>query len=376
MADEHRVSMLGAGFIGSFHSYALRLQELIKTPPKGRVDMRIVADVNQVTCAAVQKRFGWKSIASDWRSCAADPEANIFINSGPNNLHAAPTIAALAAGKHVFCEKPLAEDADNALEMWKAAKASGRINQAAFVYRFVPAVRYMRELIHSGQIGEITHFRSNYLMNNYLEPGLAFSWRLDKKVAGSGTFGDLGAHHIDAARFLVGEIDSVSALARIAVPLVGGKKVEVDDGFVSTIAFRSGVIGAIEASRVAGGYQHTSRLQVDGTKGSLRFDAARLNEIEIADNLSSGFRTINVIQPDHPFADFWWDGGVQGSHPVGWIECFVHQMTHFLKAIEGQNEVAPFAATFEDGYRTAEVGEAMIASWKSGRREPVSYRSI
>jgi predicted dehydrogenase len=184
----------------------------------------------------------------------------------------------------------------------------------------------------------------------------------------------LGAHHIDAARFIVGEIAEVGTIGRIAVPKIGGRKVEVDDGFVSVIAFENGVIGSIEASLVAAGYQHTSRFQVDGTKGSLRFDVARLNELEIADSLTSGFRTIQVVHEGHPFSDFWWEGGVQGSHPIGWIECFVHQMTHFLRAIDGDHGVAPFAATFEDGYRTAEIGDTMVRSWKSGIREAVGYR--
>jgi len=366
--------MLGAGFIGSFHSFALRMQELIKSPPQESIRLKLLTDLNEQTRASVQKRFKWEKTGSDWRAIIDDPEINIFVNAGPNNLHAEPSILAFQAGKHVFCEKPLAEDADNAHAMWKAAKNSKLIHQAAFVYRFVPAVRHMRDIIRSGEIGEVTHFRSNYLMNNYLQKGLAFSWRLDKKVAGSGTFGDLGAHHIDAARFLVGEIAEVGALARIVVPEIGGQKVEVDDGFVSVLAFENGVIGSIEASRVAAGYQHTSRFQVDGTKGSLRFDVARLNEIEIADNLGSGFRTIQVIHENQPFSDFWWEGGVQGSHPIGWVECFVHQMNHFLVAVEGAHKVNPDAATFEDGYRTAEIGDTMIKSWKSGRREKVEYR--
>jgi predicted dehydrogenase len=322
----------------------------------------------------VQDRFRWHKTTSDWHEAVEDPAIDIFVNAGPNNLHAEPSILALRNGKHVFCEKPLAENSGKALEMWKAAHASKQVHQAAFVYRFVPAVRHMREIIRSGQIGEITHFRSNYLMNNYLQNDLAFSWRLDKKVAGSGTFGDLGAHHIDAARFLIGEIVEVGALARIAVPEIGGHKVEVDDGFVSILSFESGAIGSIEASRVAAGYQHTSRFQADGTKGSIRFDVARLNELEIADSLSSGFRTIQVIHEGQPFSDFWWEGGVQGSHPIGWVECFVHQMNHFLTAVEGEHAVEPLAATFEDGYRTAEIGDTMIASWKSGRRERVNYR--
>lgn len=374
MADHLVVNQLGAGFIGSFHSFALRMQSLIKRPLPMTIRLKEVVDLDEKAKSEVMRRFGWEVGGTDWRNVTQDTEADIFINAGPNNLHADPTIAALAAGKHVFCEKPLAENADRALDIWLAAKSSDRVGQAAFVYRFVPAVRLMRDMIRDGAIGEVTHFRSNYLMNNYLQRDLSFSWRLDKKVAGSGTFGDLGAHHIDAARFLIGEIEEVSALARIAVPEIGGQKVEVDDGFVSTLSFASGALGSIEASRVAAGYQHTSRFQVDGTTGSLRFDVARLNELEIADSLSSGFRTIQVIAPEHPFADFWWEGGVQGSHPIGWVECFVHQMNHFLRAVCGEAKVGPDAATFEDGYRAAEIADTMIASWRSRRREKIAYR--
>lgn len=376
MTNVHTIGMLGAGFIGSFHSFALRMQELIKAPPMQKIALRLATDLNEVTRSAVQKRFKWEKTGADWRAIIDDPDINIFVNAGPNNLHSEPSTLALKAGKHVFCEKPLAEDSANAFQMWKAASASRLIHQAAFVYRFVPAVRHMRDIIKSGKIGDVTHFRSNYLMNNYLQKDLSFSWRLDKRVAGSGTFGDLGAHHIDAARFLIGEIVEVGALARIAVPEIGGQKVEVDDGFVSILQFESGVIGSIEASRVAAGYQHTSRFQVDGTRGSLRFDVARLNELEIADDLNSGFRSIQVIHENQPFSDFWWEGGVQGSHPIGWVECFVHQMRHFLGAVEGEHAVSPLAATFEDGYRTAEIGDTMIKSWKSGKREKLIYRAV
>lgn len=374
MTDTLAVNMLGAGFIGSFHSFALRMQSLIKNPPGKPIVLKTLADLNDETRKSVQARFGWEKTIGDWQELVNDPAVDIFVNAGPNNLHAEPSVAALRNGKHVFCEKPLAEDSDKAFEMWKAASGSKLVHQAAFVYRFVPAVRHMREIVRSGAIGEVTHYRSNYLMNNYLQKDLPFSWRLDRKIAGSGTFGDLGAHHIDAARFIVGEIAEVGTLARIAVPEIDGRKVEVDDGFVSIISFERGAIGTIEASRVAAGYQHTSRFQVDGTKGSLRFDVARLNELEIADNLTSGFRTIQVIQQNQPFADFWWEGGVQGSHPIGWVECFVHQMNHFLMAVLGEHAVAPLAATFEDGYRTAEIGETMIRSWKSGKREKISCR--
>lgn len=372
---ELNVGLLGAGFIGTFHSYALRLQSLIKEAPKASLRLKLVADRDQKARDTLIKRFGWEKGVDDWRT-VLDADIDIFVNAGPNVLHAEPSITALKSGKAVFCEKPLAMDAAEAFEMWKAAAEAKAIHQAAFVYRFVPALRYARELIQSGAIGEVTHFRSEYLMSNYLQPGLDFSWRLDKKIAGTGTFGDLGAHHIDLARFLVGEISEVAAIGRTVVPQVAGKKVEVDDAFVSILQFESGPIGVIQASRVAGGHGHTSAIQVDGTKGSIRYDVARLNEIEIADGLASGFRTVQVIKEEHPFSDFWWEGGVQGSHPIGWVECFVQQMTHFVEAVLGTHQVSPLAATFEDGYRAVEIADTMIRSWQSARREPIKFRSL
>jgi predicted dehydrogenase len=335
-----------------------------------------VADVSEKARNALQARFGWEGTCESWEDVVRDPAVDVFVNAGPNLLHREPTIEAFGSGKSVFCEKPLAMDAAEAFEMWRAAAQSHAVHQAAFVYRFVPALRYARQLIREGAIGDVTHFRSQYLMSNYLQPGLDFSWRLDKKVAGTGTFGDLGAHHIDLARYLVGEISEVAALGKTFVPEIGGHKVEVDDAFVSILQFEAGPIGTIEASRVAAGHGHTSRIQVDGTKGSLSYDVARLNEIDIADGLASGFRTVQVIKEDHPLSDFWWEGGVQGSHPIGWVECFVQQMNHFVESVLHGTPVAPLAATFEDGYRAAEIADTMVRSWKSAKRERVAYRAL
>jgi predicted dehydrogenase len=375
MTKQLRIGMLGAGFIGSFHSYALRLQSLIRNPPSAVIQLAVLADLNEATRTAVQKRFGWERTTSSWEEVVADRAIDVFVNAGPNVLHHGPVIEALSGGKSVFCEKPLALDSVEALAMWKAAEARGAVHQAAFVYRFVPALRYVRELIQQGAVGDVTHFRSEYLMSNYLQPGLDFSWRLDKKIAGTGTFGDLGAHHIDLARFLVGEIAEVAAIGRTFVPQIGGQTVEVDDAFVSILQFEKGPIGVIQASRVAAGYGHSSSIRVDGTKGSLRFNVERLNEIEIAEGLDNGFRTVQVIKPEHPFSDFWWEGGVQGSHPIGWVECFVQQMNHFIQAVLGDTQVSPLAATFEDGYRAVEIADTMVRSWKSGQREKVQFEA-
>jgi predicted dehydrogenase len=376
MTETIGVGMLGAGFIGMMHSYALRSVDLVRVRPPLLPRLVALADLSEAARTRCRDRFGWQEAEDDWHVTAEDGRIGLFIDAAPNHLHLEPTLAAARTGKHVLCEKPLAPNADTAFRLWSDTAKTGVIHQCAFIFRFIPALRLAREIVRSGQIGEVLHFRSSYLMSTALEPGQPMSWRFDRSVAGSGAIGDLGAHHIDQARFIVGEIAEIGALGKTQVSERDGHKVDVDDAFVAIAQFENGAIGTIEGSRVACGYGHTGRIQVDGTKGSIKFDVERLNELEIADGISSGFRTVQSIRPGHPFSDFWFDAGIQGSHPIGWAECFVQQLHHLLTAIAGQCSVAPLAATFEDGYRAAEVCEAMIRSWYSGKREAVRYRCL
>ena len=365
---------LGAGFIGSFHSYSLAMQKLVKERHDVNLVLKCIADTDQKVRQEVKERFGYLHDEEHWQKLITDKQINLFVNAAPNNLHLEPCIAFAENGVPILCEKPLSGNADDALLMLRSAQKGGIVNQAAFIHRFIPAIRYMREIIKSGDLGEPIHFRSSYLMSDYLDPTLKMSWRLDHKVAGLGTFGDLGSHHIDTARYLIGEIKDVFATARINVPEVEGKKVEVDDAFASIVTFDSGMVGTIEASRVAAGYGHFGRIEVDCTKGSLQFQVGKLNELNIAEGINKGFRTIQVIGPEHPLSDFWWDGGVQGSHPIGWVECFVHQMHHFIGAVIGKNNVEPLAASFKDGYRVAEIADQMVMSWKHNQRVEIKFR--
>jgi predicted dehydrogenase len=376
MTETIGVGMLGAGFIGMMHSYALRSVDLVRVRPPLLPRLVALSDLSEAARTRCRDRFGWREAEDDWHVTAEDGRIGLFINAAPNHLHLEPTLAAARTGKHVLCEKPLAPNADTAFRLWSDTAKTGVIHQCAFIFRFIPALRLAREIVRSGQIGEVLHFRSSYLMSTALETGQPMSWRFDRSVAGSGAIGDLGAHHIDQARFIVGEIAEIGALGKTQVSERDGHKVDVDDAFVAIAQFENGAIGTIEGSRIACGYGHTGRIQVDGTKGSIKFDVERLNELEIADGISSGFRTIQAIRPGHPFSDFWFDAGIQGSHPIGWAECFVHQLHHLLTAISGQCSVAPLAATFEDGYRAAAVCEAMIRSWHSGKREAVRYRCL
>ena len=242
-------------------------------------------------------------------------------------------------------------------------------HMCGFNYRFVPAVRLAREIVESGEIGEIRHFRGTYLQ----EWGAAeiAAWRFDKSAAGSGALGDLGAHVVDLARYLVGEVESVSATTATFWP---GR--EVDDAVESVVTFENGAVGTIEASRFATGRKNAFRWEINASKGSIVFDVERLNELQVhyADSspgrTAQGFRNVLVSEADHPFWEWWWPHG----HIIGWEHTFVHEIHHMLTAIREDTGVGPHGATLEDGYRAAEVCDAMLRSASGGARETVSYR--
>jgi predicted dehydrogenase len=332
-------------------------------PPQLMPRLVAIAGRDEAAVAEAAERYGFESHVTDWRELVEDERIQLFDNSGPNSLHAGPTVDAAEAGKHVFCEKPLARTAEESYELWQRVESAGVKHMTAFNYRFVPAVRLAREMIEAGALGEIHHFRGRYLQD--WGTTTADAWRFRREEAGSGALGDLGAHVIDLARYLVGEISSVSASLATFMP---GR--EVDDAFESVVEFERGAVGTIEASRFAAGRKNGLCFEINGSKGSLAFDLERLNELQVSEG-AKGFRTVLVTEPDHPFMQWWWPPG----HIVGWEHTFVHELEHLLGAIAGRNQVAPHGATFEDGYRAAEVCDAVLRSAASGTREPVSYRT-
>jgi predicted dehydrogenase len=354
------VGMLGYAFMGKAHSRALRaLREL---EPPLVPELVSLSGRNREAAEEAARRYGWSAAVTDWREQVADERIELYDNGGPNAVHAEPTIAAAQAGKHVFCEKPLGLDADEAFAMWSAAQDAGVVHMCGFNYRFVPAVRLAREMVQAGAVGRVVHFRARYLQSwGWDAP--AENWRFDRGVSGTGALGDLGAHIIDLARYLVGEIATISAEVSTFVEGHG-----VDDAFVATVEFENGAIGTLEASRLARGRVNSNVWEVNGDAGSLAFDLERLNELHVAEG--PGFRRVLVTEPEHPFMGFWWPPG----HIVGWGDTFVHEFHHLLTAIAGEGTVAPHGATFEDGYRCAEVCDAVLRSAEKGRREAVAYR--
>jgi len=361
--------MLGYAFMGKAHSNAFRKIAYMTWPPPLMPRLALIAGRNDEAVREAAERYGYENWTTDWHDLIADPSIGLFDNGGPNSVHAEPTILAAQAGKHVVCEKPLGRDAEESHRIWREVAAAGVKHMCAFNYRFVPAVRLARELIEAGELGDIRHFRGRYLQDWGDDPSLD-TWRFHPDEAGSGALGDLGAHVVDLSRYLVGEIATVSALVKTFLP---GR--EVDDAIEAAVEFENGAVGTIESSRLALGRRNAFQWEINGTKGSLYFDMERLNELQVfkADgDRARGFKTVLVTEANHPFLEHWWPPG----HIIGWGDTFVNELHHMLEAIAGKHEVGPHGATFEDGYRAAEVCDAIVRSNASGRREQITYRGL
>ncbi len=354
--------------MGKAHSNALKTLPYMVYPPPAVPRLAAIAGREARAVREAAERYGYAVAYTDWRDLIADPAVMLVDNGGPNDLHAEPCIAAAEAGKHVLCEKPLARTAAEAKTMLAAVSRAAITHMVGFNYRFVPAVRHARDLIHDGQLGSIYHFRARYLQDWLADPATPHTWRLTHASAGSGALGDLGSHVVDLARFLIGEPTSVSARLRTFTTDRPGGKVDVDDAFAATIEFASGAIGTIEASRVATGNKNGFMFEVNGSNGSLRFNLERLNELEVCAG-SAGFTDILVTSPSHPYMQYWWPDG----HIIGWEHTFVHEFAHLLESIASGSSVAPYGATFEDGYKAAVVCDAIASSARERTHVAISY---
>jgi predicted dehydrogenase len=374
------IGMLGYAFMGKAHTNAYKTLPYMMYPPPAIPVLAAICGRNAEATQEAAKRYGYRKVFTDWREMLADPAVQLFDNGGPNDAHAEPCIAAAQAGKHILCEKPLARTAEEAKAMLDAATQAGVKHMVAYNYRFVPAIREAFNLIQSGQLGRIYHFRAVYLqewiMAHY---GTPMIWRTDKQAAGSGALGDLGSHIIDLARFLVGEMKSVSALTKTFIPERPGAdgkmlKVEVDDAFAAVIEFDNGAIGTLEATRFAAGRKNYNCLEINGEKGSIHFNMERMNELEVfwiddQPKETQGFHQVIVTEGYHPWISNWWPHG----HIIGWEHTFIHEIHHLLDCIVNDKGVAPFGATFEDGYRNAVVGDAIAKSAAARRQIDLKY---
>jgi predicted dehydrogenase len=374
------IGMLGYSFMGKAHSNAFKKLPYMMYPPIAIPKLVGVAGRNEAAVGEAARRYGYERAYTDYKRMIRNKDVQIFDNGGPNDAHAAPTIYATEYGKHVFCEKPLARTAAESKKMLDAAQKAGVKHMVAFNYRFVPAIVQAKKLIESGALGRIFHFRAVYLQEWIIDPNFPMTWRLEKKVAGSGALGDLGAHVIDLARFLVGEPTRVSAMTKTFIekrPYADGSgmgTVDVDDAFISLMEFANGAIGTVEASRFCQGHKNSNCIEINGEKGSIRFNLERMNELDVfwageEPKEARGFHNVLVTESYHPYWENWWPHG----HIIGWEHTFVHEFHHFFGAILGKWDVAPWGADFVDGYKNAVICDAILRSAKSGRVQDVEY---
>ncbi|GAA0730631.1 Gfo/Idh/MocA family oxidoreductase [Dactylosporangium roseum] len=358
-----RIGMLGAGFIGQMHSLAMRSARYTRLQPAIEADLVVLAEADAGLAREVAHRYQWRHTTTDW-GVLPTHELDLFINAGPNHLHRAACEAAAQAGIGLFCEKPLAPTADEAYDIWRITVRHGVLHRCAYMHRFIPAIQFMRRLVREGELGEITNFRSSFLLD--MSTDGATSWRFDRAKAGAGAIGDLGSHHIDVARFVVGEVVRVSAM--VASRHEGAN----DDAAVVTAQLDNGALAVFDVNRVSPAHDLSGRIEIDGTRGSVAWHMQRLNEVVIR-KPRQGARTEFVTRPEHPLEGFWLPGGIQGSHPLGWNECFAHQSRDILGLAAGQLTESP-AATFEDGYRVAQVVDTVLEAANTGRSIAVDYR--
>ncbi|WP_328709251.1 Gfo/Idh/MocA family oxidoreductase [Microbispora hainanensis] len=373
------VGMVGYAFMGRVHSQAWRSVASVFDLPVRPV-MAALSGRSPDRTAEAAAMLGWAAVETDWKRLLERDDVQIVDICTPGDSHAEIAIAALAAGKHVLCEKPLANTVAEAEAMAAAAReaaARGVRSMVAFNYRRVPAIALARRFVEEGRLGEIRHVRAQYLQDWIVDPQFPLVWRLQKDKAGSGALGDIGAHIIDTAQFIVGRsLTGVSALTETFIkerPLAeesaglaaeGGSEmgeVTVDDAALFIGRFEGGALGSFEATRFATGRKNALRIEVNGSAGSLAFDFEAMNELWFyqADEGDAGFRRILVTEPDHPYAGAWWPPG----HGLGYEHTFVHETKDFLEAIADGTDPTP---SFEDGLRVQRVLAAVEESAAAG----------
>jgi predicted dehydrogenase len=389
-----RICLVGQKFMGRAHSNAfLKVDKFFKLPVKPV--MQTVCARNAAELAAFKEKWGWKTASTDWKTAVVDPEIDLVDVTTPNNSHLEITIAALEAGKHVACEKPLASTLVESRQMRDAAARNPKCKTFVwYSYRRVPAVTLAHQLVKSGKLGRIYHVRAFYLQD-WAGPDVPLIWRFDKKIAGSGSHGDLGAHIIDMARFITGEeitevtgaicetfikertIPSHGSDGGLAGGAEGGSgkgKVSVDDATIFLARFSGGAIGTFEATRMATGYQNKNGVEIHGEKGAVSINFEEMNWLGFFDRtearITQGWHRIMVTHaPDHPYAEAWWPD----AHTIGYEHTFINQTADMLKQIGGVEPVT-VVPDFADAYKTQEVLEAAVTS--AEQRRPVQIAEL
>ena len=376
------VAIIGYKFMGKAHSNAWknapRFFDMNIQPV-----MKVACGRNEAPLREFADNWGWEEIETDWRKVIERDDIDIVDIAAPPGLHHDIAVAAAQAGKHIFCEKPIALTAGEAKAMYEAAEAAGVTHYLNHNYRRCPAVVLAKQLIDEGKIGRIFHWRGAYLQSWIVNPNFPLTWHLRKETAGSGPQGDLNSHSVDLARYLVGEIKSVVAMTANFIterPLpdevtagtfkagtVSDKmgKVTVEDAAFMVVEFENGTLGSFEATRFAPGRKNYNSFEIYGSRGSLIFNLENMNELQYYSQddptATQGFRTIVVTESEHPYISNWWPPG----HIIGYEHEFHHAVVDFMAAIDAGKPIAP---NFYDGLRTMQVVEAGLRSAETGQK--------
>jgi predicted dehydrogenase len=372
-----RVAMVGYAFMGAAHSQAWRTAHRFFDLP-AVPELAVLCGRDAAAAGRAAERLGWAEVATDWREVVARDDIDVVDVSSPGDTHRDIAVAALEAGKHVLCEKPLANTVAEAEEMTAAAaeaQARGVHSMVAFNYRRTPALALARELVAEGRLGRVHHVRAQYLQDWIVDPDFPLVWRLQKDKAGSGALGDIGAHVVDLAAFLTADrLTGVSGtlerfvdrrpLPSEAAGLSGSGGTELGDVTVDDAAAffgrtAGGALATFEATRFATGRKNAMRIELNGSAGSLAFDFERLNELQVYDGTEparvAGFRRVLVTEPDHPYAGAWWPPG----HGLGYEHTFVHEVADFVRDVCAGRAPSP---SFADGLYVQQVMDAVERS--------------
>lgn len=367
MNKQLRIGMVGTGFMGRAHSNAYRqVSQFFDVAYQPA--LQAVAARSKDKTESFAQRWGWERVETDWRKLVEAPDIDVIDICSPNNTHYEIAMAAATKGKIILCEKPLAMNLAEALEMTRAVEKSGKPNMVWFNYRRVPAISLAKQIIDEGRLGKIFHYRATYLQDWTISPkvpvGGAATWRLDKDVAGAGVSGDLSAHNIDTALWLNGSVARVFGMTEIFIrnrqhPDGTPASVEIDDVCTFLARFENGSNGTFEATRYARGRKNKNSFEINGEKGSLYFDLEDMHQLqyfnhEDPDHLQ-GWRTILVTGSEHPYMANWWVPGCV----IGYEHTFINALADFLKGLEKNQRVRP---DFRDALETQAVVEAVLES--------------
>jgi predicted dehydrogenase len=377
-ANSIGVGVVGCGFMGKVHSNAYIKIPYSFASPAAIPRLQTLCGRNAARTEETARRLGYAGWSTDWKKLVRDPEVQIVDVCTPDNEHTAPSIGAAEAGKHVICEKPLAMTVADARAMAEAARKGGVKNMLCHNYRLIPAVRLARELIEKGALGTLYHFRAVYLQEVGHDPASPIEDCWYASGTKSGVLLGIGSHVIDMARFLVGEFRSVSGLVKTYNPSRGtragkAETVSADEGNIAMVEFASGATGTIESSGVATGRKNAQMWEINGSRGSMVFDLEDPNHLQVysdeAPKAIRGFSNVSVTDSGHPLQTLYLPPG----HNAGWEYGHVHALHHFLDCVGNDKPVAPYAATFEDGYRIQVIMKAIADSSANGRRILLEY---